>query len=255
MEKDNTQKDLFTPKNGLEVLPKKSVAEPFTPADWTSRPVSQNTEKSSLLASSIPPGKRTPVNNSSVSWLIKRKTAEQHKKDRVGKYAQYFKDNTILPIPGLVETVETKTLSFIVSDFKTRKLAGVRKKKKNLKSSSRQQESHADHTGIIAGEALPPWMSCYRLRNSQWNCPEATSPQNIQDQGDCVQRPCVAKWRRTHCISQRIRRCGGSDASKIGRWDGTRWLRPEHLLKLEGFSGHSPYNYIQGLTHDGSRWG
>ena len=79
MGEDSTQKDLFTWKNGLEVLPKKSevpVVELFRPVDWPSLPVSQNTEKSSLLACLILPGQRTPVNNSSVNLVTKKKKHE-----------------------------------------------------------------------------------------------------------------------------------------------------------------------------------
>ena len=43
------------------------------------------------------------------------------------EYAQYFQGNRILPIPELIKEVETKTLSFIIMDIKTRRLAGIRK--------------------------------------------------------------------------------------------------------------------------------
>ena len=44
----------------------------------------------------------------------------------VTKYAKYFKDNEILPIPELVEAVKPKTLSFVVTDLRTRRLAGLK---------------------------------------------------------------------------------------------------------------------------------
>ena len=86
----------------------------------------------SLLASSIQPRLRTPNNNNNspampVSWTIKGKTAEEHERDRVGKYAPYFQGNTILPITDLVAVVEPKTLSLIVTDLRTRRLAGLKK--------------------------------------------------------------------------------------------------------------------------------
>ena len=56
------------------------------------------------------------------SWAIKKKSQEEHEKDRVGKYAPYFKESTILPIPELVTEVEPKTLSFIVTDLRTLRL-------------------------------------------------------------------------------------------------------------------------------------
>ena len=45
----------------------------------------------------------------------------------MGKYAPYFKNNEIPPIPELIEAVEPKTLFFVVTDLKTRRLAGIKK--------------------------------------------------------------------------------------------------------------------------------
>ena len=39
----------------------------------------------------------------------------------------YFKDGEILPKPELVEAVEPKTLSFVVTDLRTKRLAGLKK--------------------------------------------------------------------------------------------------------------------------------
>ena len=54
------------------------------------------------------------------------KTPQDYKKVRPEKYAQYFQGNQILPIP---EFVEAKTLSLIIIDIKTRRLAGLKKDK------------------------------------------------------------------------------------------------------------------------------
>ena len=48
-----------------------------------------------------------------VSWssqLQKKRSPSDHDNDRVTKYAKYFKDNEILPIPELVEAIEPKTV-------------------------------------------------------------------------------------------------------------------------------------------------
>ena len=45
------------------------------------------------------------------------------------QYAKYFIGNRILPIPELVEIVQPKTISFIVTDINTRRLAGTKKKR------------------------------------------------------------------------------------------------------------------------------
>ena len=67
-----------------------------------------------------------------VSWSTqirknKNKMPTDHENNRIRKYAKYLKENEILPIPDLVEAVEPKTLSFVVIDQKTRKLAGLKK--------------------------------------------------------------------------------------------------------------------------------
>ena len=92
----------------------------------------------SLFSSQLPqatieellPKKFSPTDlfETPVSWSAqtKKKSPEDYAKDRA-KYAQYFKGNKILPIPELVEAVQPKTLSFIVTDLKTRRLADIKK--------------------------------------------------------------------------------------------------------------------------------
>ena len=80
-------------------------------------------------ASTIPPAQKVPSIPVSWSTQANKKTPQDYKKDRVEKYAQYFKGNRILPIPELVEAVQPKTLSLIVSDIKTRRLAELKKEK------------------------------------------------------------------------------------------------------------------------------
>ena len=57
----------------------------------------------------------------------KKKTPSDHENDRVNKYAKYSKENEILPILELVQAVEPKTLSFVITDLKTRRLTGLKK--------------------------------------------------------------------------------------------------------------------------------
>ena len=86
-------------------------------------------EDLSLSSSAIQPAQKPPA--TPVSWSSqlqkKKKTPEDYENDRVRKYAKYFKENEILPIPELVEAVEPKTLSFVVTDLRTRRLAGLKK--------------------------------------------------------------------------------------------------------------------------------
>ena len=56
-----------------------------------------------------------------------KKNPSDYARDGAEKYANYFKEGEILPIPELVEAVEPKTLSFVVTDLKTKRLAGLKK--------------------------------------------------------------------------------------------------------------------------------
>ena len=57
----------------------------------------------------------------------KKKSASDYESDRVEKYATYFKDGEISPIHELVQAVEPNTMSFEVTDLKTKRLAGLKK--------------------------------------------------------------------------------------------------------------------------------
>ena len=120
MEESNSQPDIFG-TNDIEVLSQKLEC----PALSTS---STPAEKTLSMASTIQTGQRTTEQTiTPAPWSPKRKTAEDYANDRVGKYAQYFEKGRILPIPELVEAVEPKTLSFVISDLRTRRLAGLKK--------------------------------------------------------------------------------------------------------------------------------
>ena len=45
----------------------------------------------------------------------------------MGKYANYFKGNEILPIPELLQKLEPRIVSLVVTDLKTRWLVGLKK--------------------------------------------------------------------------------------------------------------------------------
>ena len=82
----------------------------------------------SSSASTIPPAQKPK--QTAVSWsshCVNKKSPCDYARDRVEKYEKYFKDGEILPIPELVEAVEPKTLSFVVTDIKTKRLAGIKK--------------------------------------------------------------------------------------------------------------------------------
>ena len=93
--------------------------------EWPSLP--STSSQASLPASSIPPTQKVP--ETLISWSVqnmKKKSPEDYAKDRI-KYAQYFQGNKILSISELVEAVQPKMISFIVTDMKTRRLTGFKK--------------------------------------------------------------------------------------------------------------------------------
>ena len=82
----------------------------------------------SSSANTIPPAQNPK--ETAVTWsshCVNKKSAIDYARDRVEKYAKSFKDGEIIPIPELVEAVEPKTLSFVVTDLKTKRLAGLKK--------------------------------------------------------------------------------------------------------------------------------
>ena len=106
-----------------ETLPKQSEEReetPITNPNWPSLPSPTETD------SPIQPGQREKP-ASPGPWKTQQKGLDDHEKDRVGKYAQYFKDNEILPIPEIIERLEPMILSLVVSDLKTRRLVGLKK--------------------------------------------------------------------------------------------------------------------------------
>ena len=83
-------------------------------------------------SSPIPPGQKvgspsvTPTTPAS-PWKIHQRDPEDCQKDRVGKYAEFFVGNEILPIPEIVKKVEPRIVSLVVTDLKTRRLVGLKR--------------------------------------------------------------------------------------------------------------------------------
>ena len=47
-----------------------------------------------------------PASPTSPPWKIRQRDPEEYEQDRVGKYADYFKDNELLPIPEILQKLE-----------------------------------------------------------------------------------------------------------------------------------------------------
>ena len=125
------------------ILPKPKTDKPEKKALPTQSEETQGTQVTSLIGSNwpslpsesgspIPPGQKTKPESSSplpspLPWKIQQKNPEDYEKDRVGKYADYFKGNEILPIPEIVQKIEPRIVSLVVTDLKSRRLVGLKK--------------------------------------------------------------------------------------------------------------------------------
>ena len=117
-------------KNANEALLKQSgeLGEPETQAtsyigsNWLSLPLLSESE------SPIQPrqGAKAPSTVKS-PWKVQQRDPEEYENDQVGKYAEYFKGNEILPIPEILQKLESRILSLVVTDLKTRRLVGLKK--------------------------------------------------------------------------------------------------------------------------------
>ena len=110
-----------TDRQEKEALPRQSEESQTSSligSNWPSLP--------SESGSPIPPGQKTQPDNQS-PWKIKQKSPDEYEKDRVGKYANYFQGNEILPIPELLQKFEPRIISLVVTDLKSRRLVGLKK--------------------------------------------------------------------------------------------------------------------------------
>ena len=66
-----------------------------------------------------------------VSWgrggNVTQRDPEDYERDRMGKYADFFIGNEILPIPEIMDKIEPQIISFVVTDLKTRRLVGLKR--------------------------------------------------------------------------------------------------------------------------------
>ena len=78
--------------------------------------------------SPIQPGQAAKATSQQASlWKIRQKDPEEYEKDRVGKYVDYFRGNEILPILDILQKLEPRIVSLVVTDLKTRQLVGLKK--------------------------------------------------------------------------------------------------------------------------------
>ena len=80
-------------------------------------------------SSPIQPGQRSasPPDPSPSTWKVKHRDPGDYERDRMGKYADFFVGNEILPIPGIMDKIEPRIVSLVVTDIKTKRLVGLKR--------------------------------------------------------------------------------------------------------------------------------
>ena len=89
-------------------------------SNWPSLPIPDDPQVSE--DSPIQPAQQSPT-----ALKGQQRGPDEYEKDRVGRFAKYFKGNEILPIPEIAEKIAPRVLSLVVSDLKTKRLVGLTK--------------------------------------------------------------------------------------------------------------------------------
>ena len=187
----------------------------------------------STSASTIPPAPKPK--ETAVSWsshCVNKKSPSDYARDRVEKYEQYFKDGEILPIPELVEAVEPKTLSFVVTDIKTKRLAGIKKetfedllKTANIPGKYFYCRSFATWDVLLPSEEAAKKLAGGNITTSFFRLqPEYRGKRRIR-----VTVCNATKWWRPRRLSKYIWRRGTSHTGDINPRNRLRWLRLRHV--------------------------
>ena len=179
------------------------------------------------LSLTIPPGQITPTNAVSWSTQIQKKKPKDYESDRINKYAKYFKENEILPIPELVQAVEPKTLSFVVTDIKTRRLASFNKQKfeETLKSGGIPgkyicRRSFATWDVLLPTEELAKKLATNNINTKYFRLqPEYLGKRHKSHRLQCFH---AAKWRYSRRLSEYIWRRGRIHTHYISAWNRLR---------------------------------
>ena len=89
--------------------------------NWPSLPIpAESQDKTNETQDSpIPPAQKSPT-----AWRGQQRGPDDYEKDRVGRYAKYFKGNEILPIPEIAEKISPRVLSLVVR-HKNQKAGGA----------------------------------------------------------------------------------------------------------------------------------
>ena len=170
-----------------------------------------------------------------VSWsshCVNKKSPRDYARDRVEKYEKYFKDGEILPIPELVEAVEPKTLSFVVTDIKTKRLAGFKKetfedllKTANIPGKYFCRRSFATWDVLLPSEEVAKSLAGGNITTRFFRLqPEYRGKRRIR-----VTVCNAVEWWRPRRLSKYIRRRGTSHTSNVNTGNRVRWLRIRYV--------------------------
>ena len=103
---------------------KEPTQESLIGTNWPSLPIPADSQETTQETQDSP---IQPAQKSLTPWKGQQRGPADFERDRVGKYAKYFKGNEILPIPELVEKLTPRILSLVISDLKTKRLVGLKK--------------------------------------------------------------------------------------------------------------------------------
>ena len=146
-------------------------------SNWPSLPVPADSESPD---SPIQPGQKSPA-----PWKVQQRGPDDFERDRVGKYAQYFVGNEILPIPEIVQALEPRILSLVVSDLKTRRLVGL--KKRSVRGASEKKQASLANT--FAEKVLQLGMSCCPQRRKPLKQPKIILRPDFSDYSRSIKGP------------------------------------------------------------------
>ena len=93
-------------------------------SNWPSLPIPGDTQETEV-SKEIEDSPIQPAQKSPTAWKGQQRGPEEYEKDRVGRFAKYFKGNEILPIPEIADKITPRVLSLVVSDLKTKRLVGL----------------------------------------------------------------------------------------------------------------------------------
>ena len=102
----------------------KTTQESLIGVNWPSLLIPAKSPRSLDNESQMPPAQKSPK---ATPWKSQPRGPVDYERDRVGKYAKYFNGKEILPIPEIVQQLEPRILSLVISDIKTKKLVGLKK--------------------------------------------------------------------------------------------------------------------------------